>query len=277
MSANNPTIPESYLGRDALSRVPTVQVVRHLISFLKWRFSLLPAGAYQWKPETEDSPDQTGSEIFIASDTPIRPEVVGARPAITVSRSALAFQGTGLGDVAYTDMNTGAKAFMDILPTHLVVNVLSTNPIEAETLAFFCVEQIWVLHEEIVSSEPSLLYIGSRPMISPPTPANALVAADVDHDWCVVSASFPAYLQHGAHKLPLNKRMLAHMNVNATVNSPTVSTPTRSVAPTQGTAVMQGKQLESEKISAVTQDAQLPQSTSSEASLSEPLTVRIET
>ncbi len=209
MSANTPTTPEApYLSRDVYP--PTYQLVRHLISFLKWRFSTLPAGAYQWKPETESTPDQAGSEIFIGADTPLQTQQIGQRPAITVLRAAAMFQGIGIGDWAYTDLATGTKSRMDIIPTNVMINVLSRLPVEAERLAWFCAEQIWTLREEIVRSEPSIMYVGTRPSISAPSPAGALVDS-TDFEWTAVVVSFPAWLQHGTHKLPLNKPVLKNI------------------------------------------------------------------
>lgn len=219
MTANSPTTPESpYLGRDVYP--PTYQLVRHIISFLKWRFSKLPPGAYQWKPETESTPDQAGSEIFISADTPINPQQVGQRPAITVLRAAAAFQGTGIGDWAFTELSTGAQVRMDIIPTNLMINVLSRLPVEAERLAWFCAEQIWTFREEIVKSEPCILYTGARPSLSAPSPAGALVDS-TDFEWSAVVVSFPAYLQHSTSKLPLNKKILSGVDVvTATIPEP---------------------------------------------------------
>jgi len=212
MSANTPTTPETpYLSRDFYP--PTYQLVRHIISFLKWRFSKLPSGAYQWKPETESTPDQAGSEVFIGADTPIQVQQVGQRPAITVLRAPAMFQGVGIGDWAFTDLSTGAQSRMDIIPTNVMINVLSRLPVEAERLAWFCAEQIWTFREEIVKSEPSILYVGARPSISPPTPAGALVDS-TDYEWTGIVVAFPAWLQHCTHKLPLNQKTLNKISTN---------------------------------------------------------------
>jgi hypothetical protein len=206
MSANSATTPEApTVGRDLYP--PTYQVIRTFVSFLKWRFSKLPPGAYQWKPETESSPDQAGSEVFISADTPIKPQQVGARPAVTVLRSVATFQGVGIGDWAYTDLQTGAMVKMDLIPTNVMINVLSKLPVEADRLAWFCAEQIWTMREEIVKSDPTILYTGARPSISAPTAAGQLVDS-TDFEWCVVVVSFPCYLQHSTSKLPLNKTIL---------------------------------------------------------------------
>lgn len=272
MSASTPTTPESvFTGNYS----PLFQVQRHLLSFLKWRFSLLPQGSYRWAPESESSPEQKESEIFLSADTPIRPSVVGKRPAITVTRSQAAFSGIGLGDLAFVDLATGAKARMDMIPTHLMVNVLSRLPVEAENLAWFVATQIFSFREEIVKEEPSLLYLGARPMLSPPSPAGSLVGDSTDFEWCVVVVSMPAFLHHAMHVLPLNKPIIREIDVTAATpeRTETVEAP----VPLQGSAVMQPQQTSSDREGAVDGSSQLPQEGSDVAQSSEPLTVTIQT
>jgi hypothetical protein len=301
MTAISPTTPEGYLQGQVFP--PTFELVRHIISFLKWRFSTLPAGAYQWKPEAESSPDQAGAEIFISADTPIKPQVVGKRPAITVLRSGAAFQGVGIGDLAYVDLQTGAQVRMDLIPTNLMINVLSRMPVEAESLAWFIQEQIFTFREEIVKSMPQLLYTGARASISAPSPAGALVES-TDFEWCVVVISLPAYLQHSTSKLPLNKKIVSGVSVSgattpagSTGTSPAASaTPSANTSPAsggtnvallQGTAVAQPVQTAASRNAAVPPSivsggftsggGGLPQNDQNEAQYSQPLTVNIET
>lgn len=275
MSATHPMAPESI--PDGAGFPPTFQMTRHILSFLKWRFASLPAGSYQWKPETEDSPDQTGSEVFIAADTPIRPEVVGQRPAITVLRSHAAFQGSGLGDHGYTDLATGAVVKMDIIPTNLMINVLSRLPVEAERLAWFCAEQIWTYREAIIKAEPNkiFLYLGQRPSISPPTPAGSLVSDSVDFEWCAVVVAFPVYLQHSTTLMPLNRPVVKQLSVTASLPA-TPSAPEAPVVLLQGTSVMQPEPGVSPRVAEANSDPSLPQTGADEAQSSVPLTVEIE-
>lgn len=190
---------------------PTVRVVRHLISFLKWRFSLLPVGSYHYDPDSDTSPDQKGSEIFIGGDTPMKTAMAGARPAITVLRSQLAFQGIGIGDRLSADLRTGGRSYMDLMPTTIVVNVLSRVDVVAERLAFFVQEQIFTMREELVKSEPCILYMGARTGMSPPSPAGTLVDTP-QSDWVCVALGLPTFLQHSTSKTPLNKTIVGEVN-----------------------------------------------------------------
>lgn len=286
MSGLSPTTPEGYLSGQHFP--PTFELVRHIISFLKWRFSTLPPGAYQWKPESENSPEQAGSEIFISADTPIKPQVVGKRPAITVLRSAATFQGVGIGDLAFVDLQTGSQVRMDLVPTNLMINVLSRMPVEAEQLAWFIQEQIFTFREEIVKSMPRLLYTGAKASLSAPSPAGALVDS-TDFEWCVVVVSFPAYLQTSTTKFPLNKKILKSVGLSAsTAAASTGSAPAGRLAPTTPTSPLQGTAVGQPVQSQASRDAAsqglgssggavLPQDGQDEAQYSEPLTVTIET
>ncbi len=276
-----PTAPEAFLNaKQGQFYPPTFQIVRHLVDFLQWRFSKLPPGAYQWCPEGGNSETGEGqSEIFISADTPIDPVNVGQRPAVTVLRSQAAFNGVGLNDRAFVALSTGAEVKMDLLPTTIMVNFLSQQPVEAERLAWFGMEQIWAFREEIIKTLPCLLYMGQRPALSAPSPAGSLVAS-TDHEWVVVVCSIPTYLQHVVTKEPLNKPIVNGFTVNATTTSPPKLTPTVTTQLLQGTAPSQPKQArpsKSSRVSAVAGSGDLPQEGGDEASSSEPLTVTIET
>jgi hypothetical protein len=204
MTALTPSSPEFAMQQNVMGQYPpTLRAVRHLTSFLQWRFSLLPAGAYHWQPEDAENPDQSGSEIFIGGDTPLPSRTIGDRPAITVLRSQLAFQGVGIGDVAFHNLRTGGKVYMDLLPTTLCINVLSRLAFVAERLAFFVQDQIFTLREEIVRSEKCILSIGARTTMGAPSPAGALVD-EAGSDWIVVPLFLPTYLQHHTAFTPIN-------------------------------------------------------------------------
>jgi len=234
-----PTAPEAFLAGAALP--PTFEVVRHVVDFLQWRFSKLPAGGYQWRPEDGQSePGRGQSEIVITADTPIDPVVVGQRPAITVLRGPGAFNGVGINDRAYVDMRTGAEVKMDLFPTHIMVNVLSILPMEAERLAWFATEQIWTFREEITQTLPHIiLSLGQRPSIAAPSPAGSLVNS-TDHEWSVVVCGFPAYLHHSTTKLPLNRPIISGASADMVVRSPTPRQAPSVLL--QGTAINQPQQ-----------------------------------
>lgn len=217
MSAITPSSPEYGIQQnDAFEYPPPVRAVRHLVGFLQWRFSLLPVGAYHWAPEEETSPEGVkSSEIYIAGDTPLPTRDVGDRPAITVLRSQLAFQGVGIGDTMFHNLQTGGKTLADLIPTTFCINVLSRMPMVVERLAWFVYDQIFTLREDIVRTEKSIVMLGPRVTMTPPSPAGALVDA-TEPDWTVVALYLPVYLQHTSSFLPINVPVVEKIDVTVT-------------------------------------------------------------
>lgn len=268
--ATTPTAPEAFLGGGAYP--PTYAVVRHIVDFLRWRFSCLPPGAYQWRPEGNDLNGDGQSEIYIGSDTPINTTTIGQRPAITVLRSQAAFSGLGMNDLAFVDLRTGAKAKMDMLPTTLMINVLSAHDVEAERIAWFVQEQLSAFREVIIKTLPSILYLGQRISMGAPSPAGSLVNSS-EYEWTVVVLAMPTFLQHATHTLPLNKPVLSGATITATTVGPPKTTPTLPVVPLQGTAVSQSLQTNRDRSAALAGSSDLPQEGSNEAKSTSPLTV----
>lgn len=213
MTAFTPSTPEYGLQQNEVAQFPpTIRLVHHLIDFLQWRFSLLPVGAYHWEPEDGVLPEGARSEIYIAGDTPLPMRAVGDRPAITVLRSQAAFQGIGLGDVAFHNLQTGGKSYMDIIPTTLCINVSSRLAFVAERLAWFVQDQIFSLREEIIRTEKCILALGARTMLAPPAPIGAL-ADQADSDWMTVAMYLPVHLQHRTSTIPINVPLLKKVTV----------------------------------------------------------------
>lgn len=243
---------------------PLVQLTRYTVGWIKGLFAQLPRGTYWWNPDAESEPDQGDSEIFISSDTPMNPSFIGQRPAITVTRSSAAFQGMGIGDRAFLDMRTGALAKMDIMPTTLIINVLSRVPFEAENLAWLVGSSIWAMRETFIKNQSGLLYIGGKFSIAPVSPAGSLVSPDNEHNWAAVAVAFPAYLQHSMSTMPLATPVVQKIKTTAVAVGPTPHV--QAAVPLQGTAVGQPMI-----------GTGLPQTGAIEAESTEPLTVIVET
>ena len=271
---NDPT-PD---GVDPWRVNPLIHIVRHTVSFIKGLYAQCPEGAYRWDPATDDSPAQGGSEIFIASDTPIdTKEYVGFRPAITVVRGPAAFRGIGLNDQAYVDLSTGAVSKMDIIPTTIFINVLSRIPYEAEQLAWFTGSNLWNLRSVFMKNQSGILFMGNRPTYNSVSPAGSLVVPDTEHNWVTASVSFPVYLQHSAHRMPLHcgpgTGIVQEVETVASVVRPEQTETPEARIPLQGSAVMQ-PQVQPPTVSTGTS---LPSNTANEVQSSdeEPLTVTI--
>lgn len=262
MTLTFPQTPEGQPSEQTRSLL--VRVQEGFITFIRGLFAELPRGAYHWEPSSGTSQDQEGSEIFIGSETPIDPEIVGSRPSVVVARGSAAFHGIGLGDQAFYDQQTGAFVKMDMIPTTININVVSRVKFEAEELAWFIANQIWTLRHVILRANPYILYTGQRPMLSAPSGAGALVQGpQSDEDYIVVTISMPAFLQHTSVAMPLNRPVVGEIRMVATATGPQPKL--RPRRPLVGTAVFSPE------------PASLPQNSDSEAQSSEPLTVRFKT
>ena len=201
------SIPEAEINGGS----PVEDVVRLMVSFLKWRFSKLPAGAYHY--DLTDGAE-SNSEIYIGSETPLETERIGKRPALTVLRAPAAFAGIGLGNLAYVDLYTGAEVYMDLLPTTITIASLSSVPVVSERLAWFVSTQIRSLWKMITKkSDGLILSMGQQISISPISPAGALVN-DPTGDWTTVTIGIPVYLQHSVSRMPLNQITFEDFNLN---------------------------------------------------------------
>ncbi len=250
---------------------PMIRLQRVIVGFVRGLFAECPAGSYHWEEASAASLDQEGSEIWIGTETPINPEITALRPAIVVGRGPAAFHGVGLGDTAYIDQRTGGHVKMDMIPTTLLVHILSRIPVEAEEIAWFVAKHMWSLRNEILRGNSFILYTGQRPSMSPPSAAGSLVSGpDTESDWIVVTVSMPVYLQHMEVAIPLNKPRLREISATATTTSPSAKVRPRIAL--VGTAVLPVDPGPETKIGGA-----LPQTASSEAQSSGPLTVRFKT
>lgn len=251
-------VPEApWLGHQAR----TYAFSSHLASFLKWRFSLLPSGAYRYAGVETGETDEV-SEIHISMDFPVRPEIVNQRPAISVFRSAMQFQGLGLGDTLFSNPMDGSIARADLASLTYMVGVLSRVPAEAETLSWVVMNEISAFRGQIVKSFPDMLYFGQRMSMSPASPPGALLQ-DASHDWTAVILSIPTYLSYKHIFTPLNRPIVNNIGMTLTTVPPQVSVP--PAIPLQGTSIMQPA-----PTSVSQPDASTAESTSS------PLSVKIE-
>lgn len=209
------------LGNAAEALDPLTSATRHVIDFIRWRFSKLPAGGYHWSEDCLEKTNQEGSEVYIAHETPIDVVNVGQRPAITGVIEGISLQGVGIGDRAFVDWTTGATTRMDLIPTTLTIAVLSAVGIEARRLAWFVAEEIWMFRDEITKSHPAILKIGAQPSITKPLPPGSLVMPTTREEWTACIIQSPLYLQHCATTLPMNRRVLQDFTTTITAKTST--------------------------------------------------------
>jgi hypothetical protein len=187
-------------------RYNPMETVRMLyVAFTKGLFSFAPKGSYHWSSEED-------SELYIADESTIDANIVGMRPAISFTRSAVKFYSIGIDDMLGYDFRTGRKIKSVLIPGVMSINCCSSNDLESERIAFILAENIWLLREMLIGSD-KFFEIGRQPQISAPTKAGSLVVNDQGRGWYCTTVSSPFQFYRTSAVTPLNKHILTNIQL----------------------------------------------------------------
>ena len=188
-------------------RSGAIQEVRRLyIAFMQGLFAECPPGNYRW---TNDDL----SEIAITDETPLNTSTVGKRPAVTITRGPVQAMTLGNDDAMDIDIQTGSKKKSVMLIGMMQINVCSRVDIEAENLAWFIAENIWMQRDLLNRS--GFYDIGRGWVIGAPSPAGSLVANDSGDEWYVTIITSPFQFNRTSKITPLSQGIAEHLQVNA--------------------------------------------------------------
>jgi len=193
--------------QDSFKYSPIEHARSLFVGFLQGLFSAADPGNYHWEPE--DS--QSTSEIYIASENPIKDTTVGTRPAISITRGPIQFYSLGLDDMLDFNTKTGTKTKTVLVPGTMIINCCSRVPIETEFLAWICAEQLW-LHRELLLAE-GFFEVGRMPAFGAPSPAGSLVSADSGDEWYVTAVTCPFQFYRTSRVTPLNQKIANNIKV----------------------------------------------------------------
>ena len=195
MVAKVPVIDPSVSNQDIRRYAPIEFLRTTIIGFLKGLFQQCAIGHLHWDP------DPSMSEMLILSEGSVKSEVIGARPAIVMSRSALQFVTMGLDDMVSFDMATSEKQKSVSIPGNIILHAISRNSVEAENIAFFTAEHIWILRDVLMKQ--GFMDIGQNLVIGQITPAGAIIYGGDAEEWFSVDVSVPFQLLRSARITPL--------------------------------------------------------------------------
>ena len=202
--------------QDSFKYSPLEHVRSLFVSFFQGLFTASPRGAYHW----DENDDLT--EIIISSESVIKAEVLGLRPAITFTRSPVQFYTLGMDDMLAYNMATGTKRKAVLVPGTMVVNCSSRVQLESERIAWICAEQLW-LHREMLMQR-GLFEVGRQPSIGSPSPAGSIISGDQGDEWYVTAVTCPYQFYRTSQFSPLNKQILNSVQLSiSTQLSPPVS------------------------------------------------------
>lgn len=196
---SKPTVvnPRGQFPLGSFKDEPLMQLRVLYNAFVKGLFRAAPKGAYHWT-EGDDS------EIYITDEHPVKAEAIGARPAISFTRSAVQFFSLGQDDMLEYKFDTGRKTKVVLIPGTMSINCSSRSDIESERLAWVVAEHLWLLRNVLIGTD--LFYeIGRQPQISAPSPAEGVVTNDGGDEWYVTTVSSPFQFPRMSQTTPLNR------------------------------------------------------------------------
>lgn len=161
-------IVDKHSDPDTWSGNPILFARQVVTGFIQGLFGAVE-GTYHWDE------DKNKSRIFIAGSGPVKAEVFGQFPAIIVSRSGMQFANAGLGGMESANWRDGSIVRSDLINGLFVVQHLSRDEGEAENLAFYVAEMMW-LHQEMLARYGFILSGGAT--VEQPGPAGSLVEGD---------------------------------------------------------------------------------------------------
>jgi hypothetical protein len=163
-------VPLKTVSTSEQANLPGSEFRRNPLQHLRWLYTRFvqglfwycPKGQYHWEPSLDDT------EIVVTNEHPVQIETLGSRPCVTFSRAPLQFFSIGIGDMLAYNMQTGATRKTVLIPGTMVINVSSKNMIEADNLAFFVAEHLWLLRDMLM--QEGFYDVGRNIGIGPPTP-----------------------------------------------------------------------------------------------------------
>lgn len=187
-------------------RYNPLETVRMLyVGFTKGLFGYAPPGAYHWTPGED-------TEIWVSGENPIHADIVGKRPAVSFTRSAVKFYSLGMDDMLHYNFRTGQKVKSVLVPGVMSINCCSSNDLESERIAWIVAENLWILREGLMGSD-RFFEVGRQPQISAPTPAGSLVVNDMGKGWYCTTVSSPFQFHRTSAFTPLNKDILKSVEI----------------------------------------------------------------
>lgn len=166
------------------------------VRFTQGLFHALPPGFYHWELNPTDS------QISITDENPIKTDEVGDRPAISFTRGPVQFYSLGLGDLMDYDFQTGKEVKSALVPGTMHINCCSRVDIEADNIAWFIAEQLWIHRAMLMAA--GFFEIGRQPVIGACSRAGSIVAGDSADEWYCTTVACPFQFYRTSQATPIN-------------------------------------------------------------------------
>lgn len=163
-------------------------VTRGLCIWLQSLFATAPAGTSRWRPEDEES------EILIFEQEPTEAQRSNRRPIISVSRSAMTFSGSSVGQAYRQSVTSDATMYTDLIPGHVTIRFIARTGPEAQALAVTVATLLPVFRASICRL-CRLHQLGLNVTIGPEAPYNQYISGSASPEWKVVPLYIPVTVQ----------------------------------------------------------------------------------
>ena len=210
MTTSSSTIPIMETPQVSWAEQPLLLIRKTALSFIQGLFEQADVGHFRWLEDLEET------EIIVTDETPIKLDVVGKRPAISVVRAPVAWGQTSLDEMRSTDSRTGAREHTDLLRGMLSINCCSRVDLESEYIAWTVANHLWLLRRIFLKGTP-IHEFGRGIQIGSPSPAGVIVSGDKEGEWINTTVTVPYFIQIAGRVTPLNQQVVraieAKMNI----------------------------------------------------------------
>lgn len=198
--------PESSFKYTPLRHVRTL-----FVRFVQGLFSAAPPGSYHWDP------DDSKTELLVSSEGRLDPEVVGQRPAVSMTRGPVQFYSLGLDDMHSYDVQTGRKEKVILVPGTMVLNCISRVALECEDLAWIIGEHLWLLRHLMMRA--GFFDIGQRIQVGSPSAAGSIITNDSGDEFTVVPVSVPFQFPRKSSYAPLGQSVVTNIQQSLSISA----------------------------------------------------------
>jgi hypothetical protein len=169
-------------------------------TFVKVLYSNRPVGDMHWT-------DDERSEIYISDDSPVDGDLIGMRPCVSFTRSAVQFYSLGMDDMMSYDFETGQKTKGVLVPGVMSINCCSRSDLESENMAFWLAEHLWILREKLMGTA-AFFEIGRQSQVSAPSRAEGIISGDNGREYYCTTVTSPFQFSRTSQFTPINQQVV---------------------------------------------------------------------
>lgn len=163
-------------------------VTRGFCIWLQSLFATAPAGEFRWRPEEDES------EILIVEQEPTEAQRSNRRPIISVTRSAMTFSGSSVGQAYRQSVVSDATTFTDLIPGSITLRFIARTGPEAQALAV-TVAMLLPVFRPSICRLCRLHQLGLNVTIGTESSYTQYVAGSSAPEWKVVPLYVPIVVQ----------------------------------------------------------------------------------